>query len=173
MDKLSAEKCIAVLKSDNFEVEKEEVLNRLSNGEKIFIMSAYKTIGAGQNLQYEVKDASQLVAIFQPENSDDSRLKYKDMDALYLGDITNLIANTYDVDNFDKADMLKFFFQIEYLYQNDEINFSTLNRLIKLGFKTYSGSYEKDDPASKKNERIKKCNATSYKRCYASCRKNV
>lgn len=150
VDKLSAEKCIVVLKSDNFEVEKEEVLNRLSNGEKIFIMSAYKTIGAGQNLQYEVKDASQLVTIFQPENSDDSRLKYKDMDALYLGDITNLIANTYDVDNFDKGDMLKFFFQIEYLYQNDEINFSTLNRLIKLGFKTYSGSYEKDIPASKK-----------------------
>lgn len=150
VDKLSAEKCISVLKSDNFEAEKEEILNRLSNGEKIFIMSSYKTIGAGQNLQYEVKDVSQLVTIFEPENSDDSRLKYKDMDALYLGDITNLTANTYDVENFDKGDMLKFFFQIEYLYQNDEINYNTLNKLIKLGFKTYSGSHEKDSPSSKK-----------------------
>ncbi|WP_270566897.1 hypothetical protein [Clostridium beijerinckii] len=150
LSELSAEKCIVTLKSDNFEVEKEDILNRLSKGEKIFIMSSYKTIGAGQNLQYEVKDVNKFVTIFQSDNSDDKRLKYKDMDALYLGDITNLVANTFDTDNFDKADMLRYFFQIEYLYQNDEINYSTLNRLIKLGFRTYSGSHEKDVPASKK-----------------------
>lgn len=143
-------KSIVVLKSDNFDVEKDLVLQKLSDGEKIFILSSYKTIGAGQNLQYEIKDMNQFLTIYKPEDINDARIKYKDMDALYLGDITNLVANTYDAEHFDKKDMIKFFFQTEYLYQNDEINFNVLNRLIKLGFKTYSGGAEKDVPVSNK-----------------------
>ena len=34
------------------------------------------------------------------------KAKKKDMDAIYLGDITHIIANTYDKENFGKAGIL-------------------------------------------------------------------
>lgn len=138
---------IVVLKSDNFDLQKDEVLEKLSKGKKILIFSSYKTIGAGQNLQYDVPENQNIVRIFDAGYEGDSRTTKKDMDAIYLGDITHIIANAYDRENFGKAEMLDFFFEAEYLYQNDEISFDILNRLIKQGFKSYSNSGETDKPA--------------------------
>lgn len=138
---------IVVLKSDNFDLQKDEVLEKLSEGKKILIFSSYKTIGAGQNLQYDVPENKNVVHIFDTGYEGDSRITKKDMDAIYLGDITHIIANAYDRENFGKAEMLDFFFEAEYLYQNDEISFDILNRLIKQGFKSYSNSGETDKPA--------------------------
>lgn len=138
---------IVVLRSDNFEVEKETVLSRLENGEKLFIMSSYQTIGAGQNLQYKIPEGENCTNIFDTGIVNDARLQMKDMDALYLGNITNLVANTHDRENFGKKEMLEYFFISEYLYQNDEISFATLNNLIKTGFKAYSGSVGSDNGA--------------------------
>lgn len=152
---LSAQESLYILKSHNFDEEKEEVLEKLSNGEKIFIMSSYKTIGAGQNLQYKIPQGGKFVQIYKPENNADSRVKFKDMDAIFLGDITNLAVNTYNCEKFEKSNMLKYFFQIEYLYQNDEINYSTLNELIKLGFKTYAKSNDCYQTASNKIKEAK------------------
>ena len=141
---------IMVLKSDNFDSQKDEVLVKLSKGRKILIFSTYKTIGVGQNLQYDVPENQSIIRIYDAGFSDDSRTKKKDMDAIYLGDITHIIANAYDKENFGKEEMLDFFFEAEYLYQNDEISFDILNRLIKQGFKSYSNSGETDKPALSK-----------------------
>ena len=149
---------IAVLKGENFDSQKDEVLKRLSQGEKILIFSSYKTIGAGQNLQYDVPKNQNVVRIFDSGYEEDSRTTKKDMDAIYLGDITHIIANAYDRENFGKAEMLDFFFEAEYLYQNDEISFDILNRLIKQGFKSYSYSGETDKPAL---NQMRKCKSVA------------
>jgi hypothetical protein len=150
--------CIVVLRSDNFEVEKEEVLNRLENGEKILIMSSYQTIGAGQNLQYKIPEGEDYINIYHTGFENDSRMLMKDMDAMFLGNITNIVANAYDKENFGKKEMLEYFFDAEYLYQNDEISFSILNKLIKLGFQSYSSNmgYElKADSDMRKSKSVR------------------
>lgn len=131
---------IVVLKSNNFDEDKENIKERLKNNEKIFIMSSYKTIGAGQNLQYKMPKELDLVQIAEGKSINDSRVKKKDIDAIFLGNITNIAVNINGEEEFGKEQLLKYILQIEYLYENDEICYSTLDRLIKLGFKKYVGS---------------------------------
>lgn len=50
---------IEVLKSGiSFDADKLDILERLSNGEKVFVISAYATIGAGQNMAYKLPEQS-------------------------------------------------------------------------------------------------------------------
>lgn len=131
---------LIVLRSYNFDEDKNKILKKLSNGEKVFIMSTYKTTGAGQNLQYEVSNIKDFVMLGNVYDENDSRYRKKDIDAIFLGDITNLAVNIYNEDGLEKENLLKYFFQIEYLYENDEISYKTLDDLIKLGFNRYSNS---------------------------------
>lgn len=146
---------IACLKSDNFEEEKELIIEKLEQGKKVFILSTYKTIGAGQNMQYRIPAEVKTVNVFKSDIENDNRMLSKDIDAIFLGDITHIVANVYDKENFGKREMLDFFFDVEYLYQNNEINFDCLNRLIKQGFKAYSGSNERDNTAIEKLRKSK------------------
>ena len=47
----------AILTSSNFDETKEQICERLKNGEKLIIFSSYQTVGAGQNLQYPVNES--------------------------------------------------------------------------------------------------------------------
>lgn len=136
---------LVVLKSENFDLDKEKVLNRLSLGEKIFMISSYKTIGAGQNLQYKFPNLEGLIQLTKGSNKEDGRIKNKDIDAIFLGDITNIAVNLSKNGKLDDYTLLKHFFQIEYLYENDEINYRKLDSLIKLGFKKYSSDDFEDE----------------------------
>ncbi len=138
---------IKVLRSDNFNSEKDDLLKSLGDGEKIFIFSSYKTIGAGQNLQYQIPKDINVIQIYNSGIEGDKRLHMKDIDAIYLGDITNTISNLYDLGKFEMYEMLNLFFHSEYLYQNNEISYNSLTRLIKQGFKSYSNSREIDKGA--------------------------
>lgn len=129
---------LVILRSENFDVEKDAILNRLSSGEKIFIMSSYKTIGAGQNLQYPYLSMDGLVKLSQGTSVEDSRVKNKDIDSIFLGDITNIVVNLSGRGKLSDEMLLKHFFQIEYLYESDEINYKKLDSLIKYGFDKYS-----------------------------------
>lgn len=131
---------LVVLKSENFDSDKEEILNRLSLGEKKFIMSSYKTIGAGQNLQYKYPNLEGLVQLAQGSTKEDGRIKNKDIDAIFLGDITNIAVNLSKNEKINDDILLKHFFQIEYLYESNEINYSKLDLLIKSGFDKYSSN---------------------------------
>lgn len=135
---------IVVLKSNNFDEDKEKIKERLKKNEKIFIMSSYKTIGAGQNLQYPIPEGLDVLKIAEGKSINDSRIKHKDIDAIFLGDITNIAVNINNEEKLKKEELLKYILQIEYLYENDEISYSTLDRLIKLGFKKYVGSKAHD-----------------------------
>lgn len=130
-----AECAFHILRSENYEEEKKRLLDRLSKGEKIFIMSSYQTIGAGQNLQYKIADKSDLVELVPDTGNCDNRHFYKDIDAIYLGDATNLTVNTYQNQKITTTDLMKLLFQIEELKQNAELNYKEADAMIKLAFR--------------------------------------
>ena len=41
------------INSEDYEAKRAEFIQRLSKGEKLFVISSYNTVGAGQNLQYK------------------------------------------------------------------------------------------------------------------------
>lgn len=131
---------IFFLSSDNFEENKEELQNRLSSGEKIFVMSSYQTIGAGQNLQYKIPLNREVVYLGN-FNKNDSRFLYKDFDATYLGDITNMSVNTYK-GKISANELIEMLFQIEDLYENGELNNIEKNQMLKLAFRSYANGEE-------------------------------
>lgn len=127
------------LRGDNYEKDKEELQQRLANGEKIFVMSSYQTIGAGQNLQYEIPKGKTPVYLGEPIQGD-KRFLYKDFDALYLGNITNMTVNTFRDGKITAHDLMHMMFQIEELYENFEINYTKKDQMLKLAFCRYSGN---------------------------------
>lgn len=135
---------LVVLRSFDFDEAKEELLKRLGRGEKLFVMSTYSTIGAGQNLQYDVSDKSEYVELTPCQDISDKRHFTKDFDAVYLGNITHMTVNTYAAEPVSKADMLRMLFQAEELYHNGELNFYQKERMIKLAFRSHNSntSYE-------------------------------
>lgn len=130
---------LVVLKGDQYEQTKNNLIERLGKGEKIFVMSSYQTIGAGQNLQYPIPEGIECISL---DDSLISKVKEKDFDGIFLGNVTNVITNL-DGDleeGVSQEDLLNYLFQVEYLYQKDEISFKTLKLLIRRGFKKYSGN---------------------------------
>ncbi len=126
------------LRGDNFEQDKEVLQQRLGCGEKIFVMSSYQTIGAGQNLQYKIPKRKKVVQLGEFDKND-KRYLYKDFDALYLGNITNLIVNVYQEEKISSHDLLKMLFHIEELYENGELNYFEKDQMLKLAFRSYAG----------------------------------
>lgn len=130
---------VCFLRGDKFEQDKEELQQRLSCGEKIFVMSSYQTIGAGQNMQYKIPEGRKVVQLGEFAE-DDKRFLYKDFDALYLGNITNMTVNTYQDERITAHDLLQMLFQIEELYENGEMNYYEKDQMLKLAFRSYTGS---------------------------------
>lgn len=139
MEMQQSNSSICFLKSDNFEQDKEELQRRLSYGEKIFVMSSYQTIGAGQNLQYKIPKGKKVVQLGEFTKGD-NRFLYKDFDALYLGNITHMTVNTYQNERITPHDLLKMLFQIEELYENSEMNYFEKDQMLKLAFRFHTGS---------------------------------
>lgn len=130
---------IYFLKGDNFDQDKEELQKRLACGEKILVMSSYQTIGAGQNLQYKIPEGKSVVQLGEFVEGD-KRFLYKDFDALYLGNISNMTVNTYQEEKITSHDLLQMLFQIEELYENGEMNYCEKDQMLKLAFRSYTGS---------------------------------
>lgn len=127
-----------VLRGDNFDKDKEKLLESLGEGQKIFVMSSYQTIGAGQNLQYKIPKNKKVVYLGKYIKGDE-RFSTKDFDAIYLGNITHMAVNIYSEDGINESELLKMLFQVEELYQNGEISYSEKDKLIKSAFGSYSG----------------------------------
>ena len=127
-----AENYVVVLKSENFDEEKEILLQRLAEGEKLFVISTYQTIGAGQNLQYPIPDAihSKLICSDsrKPRNE-------KDFDAVYLDKPTNLVVNMEK--NWKEENFVKYLFQAEFMQENAELSMSDTLQHIRKAFKCY------------------------------------
>ncbi len=128
-----------ILQGSNYDDDKEELIEKLGKGEKIFIMSSYQTLGAGQNLQYKALGKDKLVELIPYNGDHDKRHFYKDIDAIYLGEVTNLTPNTYSDKNLTEKELIGMLFQIEELKQNAELSYTEAENMIKLAFRAYTG----------------------------------
>ncbi len=132
---------IAFLSSSNFDAAKEAILEKWKHGEKLFVMSSYKTIGAGQNFQYPIDTKEGFIELTPYKGDGDQRHFKKDFDALYLGEITNLVTNTRSSRKFNIEETMRMCILAEELYEHDEINRKELKELIKIAFKRQSKQY--------------------------------
>ncbi len=123
---------VVQLDGDEYDYKKDEIIKRLGNGEKLFVMSVYQTIGAGQNLQYPIPSAfrKNLVKINgRNENT------HKDFDAIYLDKPTNLIVQLDQ--NLTEEDFVKYLFQIEMLQEVSEVSPKNAKAQVKRAFRTF------------------------------------
>lgn len=124
---------VKFLNGNNFDVEKQRIANDLSKGKKLFVISVYATLGAGQNLQYNVpKD---LVGKLVTTNKNKAS-KQKDFDAIYLDKPTNLLVNMGN--NLADVDFVKYLYQVEYLQESVELPAKTATGCIKKAFGVYT-----------------------------------
>ena len=123
---------IVILTSEDFDIEKDKLSDRLKNGDKIFVISVYQTIGAGQNLQYPIP--AEVKANLVHINSFPQR-EQKDFDAIYLDKPTNLLV--YLGKELEEEDFAKYLYQVEFLQECAEVSGQEAYALIKKAFICY------------------------------------
>lgn len=134
---LDIESYYHVLDSGNFEEQKQKILDKLEVGQKLFVMTTYQTLGAGQNIQYSLHDFNRRIKegkikqIFS--RGDKAGKKEKDFDAIYLDMPTHKIVNIKG--KLRDIDVNKRIFQMESIYQKDRIFYDQLIYEIKRTFK--------------------------------------
>ena len=147
-------KLVVLRSGEHFDEAKGALMQGLAAGERRFIFSSYQTLGAGQNLQYPVDKRTDLLCLKEDADPSDSRMTHKDVDALYLGDITHVTVNLQEADHWQGTDLMRYCFQMECLYQNDEISRRTMQTLLKNGIGHFSGKREIDAAAQ---AQLKRC----------------
>lgn len=127
---------VVLLDGNGYDEKKNQLIARLSAGEKLFVISAYQTIGSGQNIQYDIPADLRDCLI----KTNDREASYqKDFDAIYLDKPTNLTVNLNSPDTNDEA-FIKYIFETEFLQENAEIAEEVARQKIKDAFaKFYCG----------------------------------
>lgn len=125
---------IIVMNSKNFKNKKKEFKEKLNKHKRVIIISSYKTLAEGQNLQYNVKDTEGLIRLPGKRKE-----KEKDLDGIYLGEITYIIRRSIDSGQpFDRNERNKNIseqiFQAEDLFVQSEIGKTDKDKWIKEAF---------------------------------------
>jgi Type III restriction enzyme, res subunit. len=131
----SVEKSLFFLSGDDYDENKDNLLKRLSDKEKIFVITAYNTLGAGQNIQYPVKSQDGLVRINDfplITDSEDGRPLEKDFDAIYLDLPRNVIP--FATKNRKTKNIIEQIAITELLYERGDITISDESKCIKFAF---------------------------------------
>ena len=154
------EKTYKILSADEFDKHAKDLLKRLSSGEKIFVMTTYRTLGVGQNIQYEfdVEDGDpsvfeNTIKAFKRDNGK----KEKDFDGIYLDKPTNIVVNNPDND----ANFSLKLFQLENLARkesNPELSVRDLETYIRETFNNY---YNKQRLLEKRPQNLTKLSETT------------
>ena len=121
---------IRYVKSENFDIEMNQIKKELLNGKKCFVITTYQTLGSGKNIQYDIPNGIEKNMIIN-----DKERYQKDFDGIYLMCPTNLIVDIkYDNEN-KYYNLSKFLFQQEYLGKRKLISYATQRKNIKNAFK--------------------------------------
>lgn len=129
---LTANKLVVRLTGDEYDSMKNSIRSRLEKGDRIFVISTYQTLGAGQNLQYPIPEAFKghlICSNNYPPRSE------KDFDAVYLDKPTNLFVNMEQ--NWQEESFVKYLFQVEFLQENAELSMADAHKHIKKAFRCY------------------------------------
>lgn len=123
--------CILRGKSD-YDNDLRIIIERLEQGKKVLIVSTYQTVGSGQNLQYRIPKGVKVVATNHFPSTG-----MKDIDALYLDNITNLVP-MITKGAFDIRD--EFIYDIEELSERGELTSKEVNQFISYAFNICAGN---------------------------------
>ena len=143
---LEARKSVVQLDGAEYDSKKDEIIKRLTLGEKLFVISVYQTIGAGQNLQYPIPSnlSSEIV---KTNGWKKSGIEEKDFDAIYIDKPTNILVQLSE--NLSEEDFVKYLFQVDFLQEYSELSIADCRAHIKKAFKTYiNGHITKDEFAT-------------------------
>ena len=91
-------------------------------GTRVYLLSAYLSIGTGQNLQHDIslkeRKESRCIAL-DGTDENDKRLKQIDLAGIYLGEVTHIFTK---IDDFKlNSEVLKYVTELEYLQDANEI----------------------------------------------------
>ena len=110
--------------------------------ERLIIISTYASVGVGQNMQYPAPSAylQHLVRLTPRGEEKADTYRDKDIDGIYLGDITHLVSN-FGTDKITEKDLIMNIFQAEELNANWEITPETKEKNIRTAFNHLGESY--------------------------------
>ena len=131
------ESICAVLDSNNFDEQKKELIDALSEGKRRFIISTYATIGAGQNLQYCIP-ANRQNEVIKINNTRENKSEM-DIEGIYLDKPTLLV---YQCDG-EEETAINRVFQMEYLFQKKAISYNDKMKEIVLSYNSLNKSNER------------------------------
>ena len=121
---------------ETFDKHKSDMFESLKNGEKVFAVTTYASMGAGQNIHYEFPktDCDEIIRVNDTDYSDDK----KDFDAIYLEQPSNVLINFYN--GFDcEQSFIKYIFQIKFLLEAGDLNAFEANKRIREAFAVQFG----------------------------------
>ena len=125
------------INSEGYDAKRAKVIQRLSNGEKLFVISSYNTVGAGQNLQYKAPVNAMIVAVNNYDRGD----MEKDFDCIYLEKPTNLLVNVDSKKGIEAEDLVRFVYQMEFLMERGEVSRKAGIAVIKDAFTCFNGGH--------------------------------
>ena len=113
---------ISLISSD-FDARKEKYLNLAKEGKRVLLLASFASCSAGQNLFYEVDGD-----------------KY-DISSLYVERPTNVLVNPmkFDPKKDNTKDLLNYFYQIESIAENNEIDYREKEFYIRKAFHHLNG----------------------------------
>ena len=120
---------LKVLQSQNYADDLAEVKRLLSEGHRVFVVSSYATLGAGQNLQFLIPDKLKNSVITINDFNPSIEM---DFNGLYLDDVTRVIPNPKENDEaYQLNSALDRLFKLMYLHEAGEISTDQKDQLIK------------------------------------------
>ena len=142
-----AEDMVRYIDGDNYQEKKGNVTSELSEGKKLFVISVYQTIGAGQNLQYRTPWGiyNNLVHIGTREE----RRFEKDYDAIYLDKPTNLLVNILNPGGIDPDQFVKAIFQDKYMQEVGDLSAGETLAEIRGAFQALTKTKVNKTPGNK------------------------
>jgi len=128
-----------IINSNDFDNKKQSFITKLEDNKKVFIISMYQTMGAGQNLQFSAPNPSELIDVKDKGLFNWNKDNKTDINAIYLDKPTHLIQRI-DKD-LNEEGFIKYLFQLEFLAQAGKISIKQLNRQVTIAFKHLLASF--------------------------------
>ncbi|HRX13724.1 MAG TPA: hypothetical protein P5087_01700 [Eubacteriales bacterium] len=122
-----------------FEQRKQAMLEDLKKGEKIFVVTTYGSMGAGQNIQYKYSEdlSNDLVQISESYFN----IEEKDFDAIYLELPSNIIVNAGNGFDSDEA-FVKYIYQMKFLQEVGDLKVLEVETRIRNAFCCKNGNMQ-------------------------------
>ncbi len=146
-DKFNVKDAYTIINSNDFEDKKQNFIKRLEDGKKVFVISMYQTMGAGQNLQFIAPNSKKLINVRSKKLDDWNSKKKTDINAIYLDKPTHIIQQISK--DLNEEGFIKYLFQLEFLAQVGIISIAQLNAEVTRAFKYLLASFNTKEDLGK------------------------